>query len=282
MSCANECDFVFCLETSGTYCRICGMVKYQNSLYGPQWLVNGSLISDQGEICQQVKRQGGYTRISRFREVYRSVFNMTSMRSRKNLASTSLVTRAKELLSKYRIPSALLTPARLRHLFKKESEPPLQWHVANQLCWQIAGKRSSRPELDKEVVEDLEGLFLQIDKVWPKVRSQLMDSYGWYRVCFINYTSLLCFLLRLLGREEEAEFVPQLKQAESVHRQNAMIAAICAELKWEYLPLAGNILSVAGGGVARPYESHLLGRSRKRAFAETAADFKTVVKKIKI
>jgi hypothetical protein len=264
MSCADECDFVFCLDTSGTYCRKCGIVKYQNSLYGPQWLVNGSLISDQGDFCQQMKRQGGYTRISRFREVYRSIFNMTSARSRRSQASLQLVQRANELIFKYQVNLDRLNPVRLRHIFKKESEPPLQWHVASELCWRIAGKRPSRPELDQEVVEDLESLFLKIDKVWPKVRNQLLASFGWYRVCFVNYTSLLSFLLRQLGKENEAEFVPPLKQAESIHRQNAMLAAVCAELKWEYLPLAGNILSVAEGGVARPYESHLLGRPKKK------------------
>lgn len=125
---------------------------------------------------------------------------------------------------------------------------------ASQLCYQL-GYGQRRREPSKEVLEELTRLFKKTDACWPRVLVKLRERYAWARRCFLNYQTLLRAFLLLMGEEELASQVPELKQAESRHRQSAMFALVSEEQGWDFIPLTG---CLNGSGFARPLASHLL------------------------
>ena len=281
--CSHE--FVFNQETSGSYCKKCGLVEREYSLYGSnQYLVNGRMKGDEGEVTEQPRRPQGYTRISRFREITRQVFGLRGIHQ-KPLVSPALLRVARELCHKWRLTGTEITPSRLIYVFKKSRLGPLSLDRAACLAYKLGGSRDARTsgtEPTREVLARLEALFHQVDRAWPTVQALLRDRFGWSRVCFIGYSSLLKALLELMGENELAARVPPLKQSESKHRQTAIWATVCQTLGWTFLPITGNLLTPAGAN-ARPRESHLLGskplrkkrKKTRRAIAAAVSGFKS-------
>eukprot|EP00808_Paulinella_micropora_P004599 g63551.t1 len=95
-------EFVFNQETSGTFCERCGLVGREHSLYGAgQFLVNGRMRGDKGEMTEQPRRPQGYTRLSRFREITRQVLGLRGIHQ-KPLVSQALLQLARDLCHKWR------------------------------------------------------------------------------------------------------------------------------------------------------------------------------------
>ena len=253
----SSCEHVwtFSLQTTGTYCRQCGLVKVEHELYTSQcWLVNGQMPLEQSVPYRPV----GYTRLSRFRQIVRECFNLRGVTQSASCVSPGLLAQAKRLTHKWRAQRP--TPARLRYIWKRERLGPLTEDKASQVCYQL-GYGQRRREPSKEVLEELTRLFKKTDECWPRVLKKLRERFAWARRCFLNYQTLLRALLLLMGEEELALQVPELKQAESRHRQSAMFALVCEEQGWDFIPLTG---CLNGSGFARPLASHLLSAASKK------------------
>lgn len=248
--------FVFCEATTGSYCKLCGLVEREYSLYGPQWLVNGAMITDKGSYVEMPRRTGGYTRLSRFRQIIRETFNMRSLQQ-KTLISPALFQTVKALTFTFRVSS--VTPQKLIWLYKRARLGPLTMDKATQLSYML-GENRTQKEPEAAVLKELEMLFRKVDTRWHLVKQKLQARYKWRRVCFIHYATLLYALLRLMGEEELCARVVTLKQEESKHRQNVLWAVICEESGWEYIPIWGNILTPIEG-ISRPAQAHLLGQT---------------------
>eukprot|EP00808_Paulinella_micropora_P024816 g80490.t1 len=109
-------EFVFNQETSGTFCERCGLVGREHSLYGAgQFLVNGRMRGDEGEMTEQPRRPQGYTRLSRFREITRQVFGLRGIHQ-KPLVSQALLQLARDLCHKWSVNGTEMTPVRLSAL----------------------------------------------------------------------------------------------------------------------------------------------------------------------
>lgn len=187
-----------------------------------------------------------YKRLTRFREIVRGAKGELQG----ELPAEVLAYVSKQcLLRGWKAPKPAQVSFLLSRKRWKSKYAPHSVAIANY----VTGDCRHSLKLSKDETRLLEVLFLQVDRVWPKVQVQLLQKFGWNRKTFFNYGYLLSWLLHRAGFHTRSGKVMDslaLRTTELKHRQELLMLYTCELLEWQTDFLEGNLLT--GGRQRRP------------------------------
>ena len=120
---------------------------------------------------------------------------------------------------------SLLTPEKIRAYLKKLGYNKYYEHIPYIIC-RLNGKKP--PKITPEIEEKLRQMFKEIQEPFIKHRPKNRKN-------FLSYSYVLHKFVELLSHDELLVLFPLLKSREKLHEQDLIWAAVCKELKWEFI-----------------------------------------------